>query len=55
MVLVEFVLAFGFQMLGLFLDILLFSVVAIGFLLEMLQRLCLGIAGGRTLGRGQAL
>src|SRR5271157_810371 len=53
MVLVKLVLAFGFQVLSLLLDFLLFAVVTLGFLLEVPQRRSMGIAGGCALGQGQ--
>src|SRR5271165_2911913 len=55
MVLVKLVLAFGFQALSLFLDFLLFAVVALGFLLEVPQRRSMRITGGCALGHGQGI
>ncbi len=52
MVLVILVLAFGFQVLSLFLNFLLFAVVALGLLLEVTQRRSMGITGVCALGQG---
>ena len=53
MVLVKLVLASGFQVLSLFLDLLLFAVVAPGFLLEVPRRRSMGISGVCALGQGE--